>query len=107
MRRTALFLGGLFLATGASLALAGPAQATEGIDTKDRGGYSNSVASVGKDDDRDILIVNNDRGGYDNYHRGHHYGGYNAGYYLGLGFNFQLGVGGSYYPGYGYGYWGW
>ena len=29
MRRTALFLGGLFLATGASLALAGPAQASD------------------------------------------------------------------------------
>jgi hypothetical protein len=29
MRRTALFLGGLFLATGASLALAGPASAAE------------------------------------------------------------------------------
>ncbi|MEU4422354.1 hypothetical protein AB0F81_17140 [Actinoplanes sp. NPDC024001] len=29
MRRTALFLGGLFLATGASLALAGPASAAD------------------------------------------------------------------------------
>lgn len=35
MRRTALYLGGLFLATGATLAMAAPAQAADGKCWKD------------------------------------------------------------------------
>ena len=109
MRRTALFLGGLFLATGASLALAGPAQAHDGNCKKDHG-YAAAAASIdsgvrgdriGHEDHPDVIIVNNDR-----YYPGRYYGGYNSSYWLGLGFNFQVGGGGSYYPGYGYGGWG-
>ncbi|BBH71231.1 hypothetical protein ACTI_79160 [Actinoplanes sp. OR16] len=102
MRRTALFLGGVLLATGASLALAGPAQASDVKCNKDHGGYAASVADIDSGDHPDVVIINND----DRYYPGRYYGGYNSSYWLGLGFNFYGGVGGSYYPGYGYGSWG-
>ncbi|WP_433825346.1 hypothetical protein ACQP2E_24865 [Actinoplanes sp. CA-015351] len=113
MRRTALFLGGLFLATGASLALAGPAQAHDGNCKKDRGnaasvlstngdrGYAAAAASLRDGDHPDVIIIDNDR-----YYPGRYYGGYNSSYWLGLGFDFHVGGGSSYYPGYGYGGWG-
>ncbi|MBB2944035.1 hypothetical protein FB565_003764 [Actinoplanes lutulentus] len=124
MRRTALFLGGLFLATGASLALAGPAQAHDGNCKKDHGnaasisshgdrgsaasigtkgdrGYA-AAASLGDDDDTNVIVINDRQ-----FYRGHYYGGYDSAYWLGLGFDFHLGGGSTYYPGYGRGGWGW
>jgi hypothetical protein len=102
MRRTALFLGGVLLATGASLALAGPAQASEVGNHNDRGGYANSVADLRNGDHPDVVIINNG----ERYYPGRYYGGYNSNYWLGLGFNFHGGIGNTYYPGYGYGSWG-
>ena len=56
MRRPAMYLAGMFLATGASLALAGPALAHDGDCKKNRG----SAAGVIYADDYD-----RDRGYYD------------------------------------------
>ncbi|MEU4692764.1 hypothetical protein [Actinoplanes sp. NPDC023714] len=103
MRRTALFLGGVLLSTGVSLALAGPALASDVKSNKDHGGYAASVANHDSGDHPDVIVINN---GNDRYYPGRYYGGYNSSYWLGLGFSFYGGVGGSYYPGYGYGSWG-
>ena len=68
MRRSALFLGGLFLATGASLALAGPAQASDSKCWHDHGGYGQ------------VTYVHTHEVGY-GYHD-HGYNGYNGGGFL-------------------------
>ncbi|WIM93820.1 hypothetical protein ACTOB_005811 [Actinoplanes oblitus] len=65
MRRPALYLAGLFLATGASLALAAPASAA-GSHCKHNHGSAASVSSYGHayayDDDEPDVIVVRDRG---------------------------------------------
>ncbi|MDI6100156.1 hypothetical protein QLQ12_16250 [Actinoplanes sp. NEAU-A12] len=67
MRRTALYLGGLFLATGATLAMAAPAQAADG---KCKGnGY---VAGYGYDHYAPVAVVPVSGYGYG--------GGYGGGY---------------------------
>ncbi|MEU4557750.1 hypothetical protein AB0F72_05140 [Actinoplanes sp. NPDC023936] len=96
MRRTALFLGGLVLAAGSSLALSGPALATDSTAQRDAG-----ATAVVRTADWPYP------GPYAHYYPGHGYVGYSSHYWLGLGFNFHVGGGGHYYPGYGYGYWYW
>ena len=75
MRRSALFLGGLFLATGASLALAGPAQASDSKCWKDHYGYGQ------------VTYVHTHEVGYGH---GHGYGGGYGGF--GNGNTAQLGL---------------
>ncbi|BCJ40387.1 hypothetical protein GCM10010168_32470 [Actinoplanes ianthinogenes] len=64
MRRPALYLAGLFLATGASLALAAPASAA-GTHCKKNHGSAASIHSYGHayayDDEPDVIVVR-DRG---------------------------------------------
>ena len=68
MRRTALFLGGFLLASGASLALAGPAQAADSYCKKSCGsssGYAvvhsapRPTILVDDDDCDDVLVYSN------------------------------------------------
>jgi len=81
MRRPVLYLAGLLLATGASLALAGPASAAPSHDTKcHHNQYGGGAANDDWNDNTRVIIIHDDNDrfpfgyGYNYHSEGHAYG---------------------------------
>jgi hypothetical protein len=91
MRRTALYLGGLFLATGATLAMAAPAQAADGKCKKDYvvGNYYGYGADYGYGYASPVAVV--PVGGYG--YGGGYGGGYESNSYKAINQNGLVNVG--------------
>ena len=65
MRRPVMYLAGLLLATGASLALAGPASAAPSHDTKcHHNQYGGGAANDDWDGHTRVVIIHDDNDGY-------------------------------------------